>query len=343
MSTKRLKQKYNDFLFDHEKIKLSLEVIKILFACLLSAIIYTFGYRCFILNDDPNLCLVAGGMSGFAQIIVKILELIGATNPKDIARWQPLFSYGLNIPIFIIGWKFIGKRFAIYTFITVLFISLGTYLMPQSVLDTFNLSQVSVVQDINSGQEIAKFVDPNFLPRVLFGGICTGVASVIAFKNGTSTGGLDVVSLAVANRKSTSIGKYLITFNGFVLLGYTACSYFQNSGSALRLFLYSAIYLFVNALVTDYLNSRYKKAQIQIVTRNENIANILIANFPHGCTIVNGKGAFSKENRFIISMVVSSHEINKVVQIIQRVDPAAFVNVTMLYQVYGKFYIEPYK
>ena len=190
------------------------------------------------------------------------------------------------------------------------------------------------------------------LPRALFAGICTGIATVVAFKNCSSTGGLDVVSLAVANKKSTSIGKYLVIFNGIVLIGYTLTSYLYfmknplpdgKENPALVLFLFSAIYLFTNALVNDFLNSRYRKAQIQIITTNENISNILIANFPHGCTIVNGKGAFSKENRFIIYMVVSSSEVQKVVKLVQVVDPHAFVNVTTLNQVYGRFYIEPFK
>lgn len=338
MANKKWKKKIDDFMFDHENVKNAVEIIKSMLACVVAAAIYAFGYRCFILNTDPHLRLVSGGMSGFSQTIVQLFELFGVLEPEKITTWQPIFNYLLNIPMFIIGWKYIGKRFSILTLFTVLLISLFTTFMPQSILDLF------------------KSIQNDLLPRALFAGICTGIATVIAFKNCSSTGGLDVVSLAVANKKSTSIGKYLVIFNGIVLIGYTLTSYLYfvknplpnplpngAENPALVLFLFSAIYLFTNALVNDFLNSRYRKAQIQIITTNENISNILIANFPHGCTIINGKGAFSKENRFIIYMVVSSSEVQKVVQLVQVVDPHAFVNVTTLNQVYGRFYIEPFK
>lgn len=330
MANKKWKKKIDDFMFDHENVKNAAEIIKSMLACVVAAAIYAFGYRCFILNTNISDRLVSGGMSGFSQTIVQLFELFGVLEPEKITTWQPIFNYLLNIPMFIIGWKYIGKRFSILTLFTVLLISLFTSFMPQSILNLF------------------ESIQEQLLPRALFAGICTGIATVIAFKNCSSTGGLDVVSLAVANKKSTSIGKYLVTFNGIVLIGYTLTSYLyfvKNGGEnrALVLFLYSAIYLFTNALVNDFLNSRYRKAQVQIITTNENISNILIANFPHGCTIVNGKGAFSKENRFIIYMVVSSSEVQKVVQLVQVVDPHAFVNVTTLNQVYGRFYIEPFK
>ena len=336
MAAKGLKKRFNDYLFDHEGIKNTYEIIKSLLACVLVAAIYAFGYRCFMLNTDPSKSLVAGGMSGFSQIIAKILEILRVVEPKDIATWQPVFNYLLNIPIFVIGWKFVGKRFAIFTLITVALVSLFTYIMPQSLIDLFELEN-------------------QLLARSLFAGICTGIATVIAFKNGTSTGGFDVVSMAVANKKSTNIGKYLVIFNGFVLVGYTLTSYIyfkQNpivvddnvvTNPALVLFLFSAIYLFTNALMNDFMNKRFKKAQIQIITTNENMSNILISQFPHGCTVMNGKGAFSKKEKLVIYMVVSSQEVNKVVSLVQLADPNAFINVTTLNQVYGRFYIEPFK
>lgn len=342
MASKRLKKKIEDYMFDHEGAKNTFEIIKTLLVCVISAAIYSFGYRCFMLNTDPSLSLVGGGMSGFSQIVAKILEIFHVIDPENIALWQPIFNYLLNIPIFIIGWKYVGKRFAIATLFTVGLTSFFTWIIPDSFVKLFNYETI---------------VETNLLARGLFSGICTGLAMVIAFKNGTSTGGFDVVSMAFANKKSTNIGKYLVAFNGVVLIGYALTSYIyfelnpeklirngeQIQNPAFVLFMFSAIYLFTNALMNDFMNSRFKKAQIQIITTNENIANILISQFPHGCTIVNAKGAFSKKDKFIIYMVVSSGEVNKVVSLVQRIDPKSFVNVTSLNQVYGRFFIEPFK
>ncbi|MCH5172420.1 MAG: YitT family protein [Erysipelotrichales bacterium] len=343
---KGLKKKFDDFLFDHEGAKTTFEITKSILACIVAAAIYSFGYRCFMLNIDPSLSLVGGGMSGFSQIIAKILEIFNVVKPDQIATWQPIFNYLLNIPIFIVGWKYVGKRFSIFTLLTVALVSFFTFIIPQSLLDLFSFNE-------------------DLLARALFAGICTGIATVVGFKFGTSTGGFDVVSMAVANKKSTNIGKYLVIFNGLVLIGYTLTSYIyfeQNpltkeivdeitgktttitlTNPALKLFLFSAIYLFTNALMNDFMNKRFKKAQIQIITTNENMSNILISQFPHGCTVMNGKGAFSKKDKLVIYMVVSSEEVQKVVSLVQVADPNAFINVTTLSQVYGRFYIEPFK
>ena len=68
---------------------------------------------------------------------------------------------------------------------------------------------------------------------------------------------------------------------------------------------------------------------------------MLIANFPHGATVVNGEGAYSRSPRKIIYIVVSSSEVKAVVSLARKVDHNAFISVTSLVQVYGNFFIRP--
>jgi uncharacterized membrane-anchored protein YitT (DUF2179 family) len=66
-----------------------------------------------------------------------------------------------------------------------------------------------------------------------------------------------------------------------------------------------------------------------------------MANFPHGATEVDAHGAFSGAEETITYMVVTSYEVKKVIALAKRVDEKAFITVTPLSQVYGKFFIKP--
>ena len=91
----------------------------------------------------------------------------------------------------------------------------------------------------------------------------------------------------------------------------------------------------------DAINLRNKKIQVQIITSSDYLAPVLLANFPHGATVVNGEGAYSHAPKKIIYMVVSSSQVKDVVALSRRVDPHAFISITALVQVYGNFFIKP--
>ena len=96
-------------------------------------------------------------------------------------------------------------------------------------------------------------------------------------------------------------------------------------------------------VVIDIINIRNKKAQIQIITSNEELPKLLISNIPHGATFVNAQGVFTDDKKIIIYMVVSTTEIKRSVAIIKALDPESFVNVTQLDGVYGNFHMKPIK
>ena len=96
-------------------------------------------------------------------------------------------------------------------------------------------------------------------------------------------------------------------------------------------------------MVIDVINIRNKKAKIEITTSNKELPQLLIANIPHGATLVQAKGAFTDNDRLIIEMVVSTTEIKRSVNIIKTLDPNSFVVVTSLSGVYGNFHMRPIK
>ena len=113
--------------------------------------------------------------------------------------------------------------------------------------------------------------------------------------------------------------------------------------SFLTMALYSFVYFFVSSYVTDTLVIRNKKESLQIITSNEQIPDMLISYFPHSATIVQGKGAYSKQDKLVIYIVLSTHEVKKCTKIVREIDPNAFMVSTKVNSLNGRFYIAPHK
>lgn len=325
----KIKKKINNYLFDHPVIKYILEYAFTFVMSVASAFIFAFGFRLFL--SPINLAagqyrIVSGGISGLSQNFTKLIIDIFHVTPISRANLQSILYFVINVPIMALAWFGIGKRFMAFSFVNVIAVSLFISIVPES-------------------WETLIVLDSDF-SRAIFAGICTGISSALAFKADTSAGGLDVITYYFANRKSTAVGKYAVAFNMMIVLMYTILSIIEGGDvgqAAFTSLIYSIVYLFTTAMVVDAINQRNKKAQVQIITNKENMAKILISNFPHGCTIVKGKGAFSGEERIVLYMSVSTNEVRQVVKVVQAIDNHAFVNVISLQQVYGRFYIRPIK
>ena len=332
--TERIKKKINDYLFDHRIIRGVVNHGNAFLHAAIAAFIFAFGFCCFVTPASAeNLSIATGGVSGVSQTIALIFRLAGA--PEAITGNNTIQSVGyfvINIPILTFAFFKIGKRFAIHSAINVGLSSLFIYLFSHPHFGfTSEIAKNTIVAD-------------HLLVRVLFGGLCVGLSSAIAFRADISCGGIDVFNYYFALRKSTGIGRYGLLTNGIIISCY-ACVLLFDSGHAweesIISFFFSVLYLLVTNLVIDAINLRNKKIQIQIVTTSEYLAPVLIANFPHGATMVNGEGAYSHQPRKIIYMVVSSSQVKSVIALSRKVDHNAFITVTALVQVYGNFFIKP--
>lgn len=327
------------------RLKIFLEWFYLLILVAISAFSYALAFRLFIhpsiatMNSvsGRQVLFVGGGVSGLSQNLVKLIfDILGF---KLLAEnvLQSIFYFLLNIPVFILGWLKIGKRFTIFSIINVFLASLFISLIPQSW-------ETSVLYDSQ-------------LTRTLYAGILAGFSAAIAFKGNVSSGGMDIIAYYFANRKSEGVGKYNVSFNIIVVSFYFVLNLIKpsttsdvitdpgitNVNVAITSFISSITYLVMTSFVIDLINVRNKKAQVQIITNHEELATILISNFPHGATTVKGVGVFSNSEKTIIYMSVSSNEVADVVRLTQQVDEKAFINVSDLRQVFGKFYIRPIK
>ena len=332
----RIKHKINNFMFDHIRVREGFSITKGVFIAALTAFLYAFGFYCFVAPyavDHTTLegsAITTGGVGGISQVIWMIFTLCGLK--IDLFTLQSIFYFALNIPILIFAFFKIGKKFAIITLINVGLSSLFIQLFKPD----YGFTLMS---------EIAKLLEEQHLARVLFAGVSIGLASSIAFRCEVSCGGIDVISYYFALRKSTSVGKYATVLNSVIIVTYSLLTIAYNQGQLISLafvnMLFSFLYLFTIMLVVDFVNIRNKKVQIQIITSFKDISSVLIANFPHSTTTVDGHGGYSHAEKTVVYMVVSSNEVKKVVTLVKKVDQHAFVTVTSLVQAYGNFFIKP--
>lgn len=353
----KLKEKYhsfkdrvNDWLYDHLPLKHGLDFFLAFLLSTLSALIFAFGFNCFVslqtrsIAEDGTVTwvvdkFVAGGVSGISQTITVFLNLCGIS--FTVSEEHLLFSilyFVINIPVIVLSFFGIGKRYTLLTLINVIETSLFTELLkPENVEIIYQISQYVNQQG-------------GLLARVIFGGVCTGTSTAIAFKGDLSTGGIDVISYWIALRKRTSVGKYGVIMNGCTLTLFTILSCTQDGwgnvtlvGEHFARMIFSLVYLFATALVVDRIHTRNKKVKLQIITKEEELGQFIISHIPHAATMINGKGVYSGSERYIVDIVVSSYELSSAIKLIKQQDPEAFIQVIPLSQVEGRFYMRPIK
>ena len=327
----KIKRAVNNFLFDHQALKISLESAWSLIVAVACAAIFAFGFVCFITPADPvnGFTIITGGVSGLSQNIAIIVRIIFHEEPANNLI-QSLGYFVINIPLVIFAYFTISKKFAIFSLVNVGITSL--------FISWFSAS--------GWAQEIANstILDNNTLTRVLIAAICTGASSALSFKGDISCGGMDIISYYIGMKKSTTVGKYTIIINIFIISLFSFLKLIENPSRwevSVYSILYSSIYLFICGLVVDSIHLRNKKIQLQIITSSDKMSDILLAYFPHGATVARATGAYTHTDRNVIWMVVSNAEVKKVIRVAKRVDPHVFISSIPLSQVYGNFFNKP--
>jgi uncharacterized membrane-anchored protein YitT (DUF2179 family) len=279
------------------------------------------------ITETSVLHLVTGGVSGISQICVQLVQIASPTLNVDYQLFQSVFYLALNIPLLIFSFIKLGWKFSLYTTINVLLVTTFLNVIPPSLFD-----------------EITKYVADNLLARAIFAGVCSGISIATAFKGGHSAGGVDIIGYYLSVKKSTNAGKYIGLINVCIILVFSLLSFVSPNpkpwGEIIIVGLFSIVYQFMSSIVTDTIDVRNKKILLQIITSNLSLSRAIIANVPHSCTIVEGKGGYTGNKKQIIYSVVSNSEVNKLVKEIRKIDESSFINTMSLNQVYGRFYIK---
>jgi uncharacterized membrane-anchored protein YitT (DUF2179 family) len=244
----------------------------------------------------PNQFL-AGGISGLSLFIFYLFPCV----PVGVSNFL------LNIPLFVLGWMFVGRRFFFYS------------LAGMAIFSAALLIQAPAFP----------IRDP--LLNALTAGIISGIGSGVILRSLGSGGGLDILSVILLKRFSIRIGTTVMAFNCTLMMA----SLFRFN---LDIVLYTLIYLFVTTqlinLVVTGLNQR--KAVMVVSSQWQEIAREIMETMQRGVTIVNGEGGFTGHPLRIIYSVITFQELSRFKEMVRQHDPQAFMVVTETLEVMGK-------
>ncbi|GAB3066155.1 YitT family protein [Virgibacillus ainsalahensis] len=273
-----------------------LKIKNILFILLGSAI-FSFGIVHF--NMQNNL-----GEGGFTGITLLLYFLWG---------WDPaITNILLNIPVFLIGWKFLGRNTFIYTIIGTVAVSL--------FLSIFQANQFTI------------YLQSDMTLVALFAGVFIGVGLGIVFRYGGTTGGVDIIARLVNKYAGWSMGRTMFLFD-FVVISTSVLVILE-----LREGMYTLVAVYVGARVIDLIQEgAYAARGATIISgHSEKIAKKINEDMDRGVTILNGRGSFSGENRDVLYCIVGRNEIVRMKHIINDIDPHAFVAMSSVHDVMGE-------
>lgn len=218
-----------------------------------------------------------------------------------------LFLVLLNIPFLYLGYKQIGKTFAISTTFAICSLSYWTsYFHP-----------------------VAEITHDLFLAAV-FGGIITGLGVGIIIRHGGSLDGTEIVAIIMDKRSGFSVGEIVMFMNLFILS--SAGLIFQWDRA-----MYSLVAYFIIAKVIDVVIKGLDEANgIMIVTNDpEEIAAALMARLGRGVTILHGEGGYTGDPKKVLYCVVTRLEVDKLKAIVMEKDESAFVTITPVHDIMG--------
>ncbi len=275
------------------KSKLAVNIRKMIMI-IIGAAIAAYGLEAVLIPNN----VIDGGVTGVSIMGAEVLEL-----PLG------LFLFILNIPFVYLGYKQIGKTFAIMSVVGITALSLGTVLM-------HDISPILSEKD--------------HLLVVASGGILLGVGIGIVLRNGGALDGSEVLAVLISRKVPFSVGDIILLINVFI---FAIAAFVYNLESAL----YSALTYYIAKTVIDIVQVGLEKSKsVQIISKNSrDIGDAVQARLGRSLTYTTGRGGFSNEESEIITCVINRMEETKLLDIIREHDPGAFVVVSDVSEVRG--------
>ncbi len=240
---------------------------------------------------------LAGGLTGLSLLIYYVLPVM----PLG------LIYFLLNIPMFVIGWRYVGRRFCLYSLAGVLIFSAVMFL-PYPVIP---------IQDM--------------ILCAISAGIITGAGAGIILRSLGSAGGLDILTIFLYKKYSIRPGMFVLAFNALLMIA----AAFR---IPLEMVLYTLIHLYVSTQFMNFvlIGLSQRKAMMIISPKWKEISQEIMERLNRGVTVVEGQGGFTGHQLHILYTVLSFRELSRFKAMINRIDPQAFVVVTETMEVMGK-------
>lgn len=269
------------------------------------AILFAFGMNTLVVP----LGLYSAGLLGYAQLARTLVENItGLAFTFDIAT---VIYYALNIPIFYLAYKTLGKRFVICTVLYLSVYSIAAFLIP--------IPAAPVLEDT--------------ITCTVLGALLCGAGFGLTLTCAGSLGGIDIVGLALSKRiRWITVGRFGMAAN--VLL-YVCCFFIFE----LHIVVYSVIYTATFCLVVDRFHQQNINLQVLIVTKADDptVPHRLTEKLGRGVTCWDGRGAYTGDPLHVFCVCTSKYELDDLRSTVYAIDPHAFITVQEGVQIYGNY------
>lgn len=256
---------------------------------------------------DP-IGLVIGGFTGLSIIIKNLTESV---IEGGIPLW--LANIILNVPVFIVAYFQMGRKFIGRTLFGTVMLSIWLYIIPPV--------------DMAQG---------DYLLAAIFGAVFSGVGSGLVFLARATTGGTDMVAALIQKKmRHYSVVRIMQIIDGMViLLGLYVFG--------LHATLYAIVSIYILAKISDAIleGFKYSKAAYIITNEYEEVARRLMEELERGVTGLEAKGMYTGQKKCVLYCVVSKKEIVAVKELVMDVDPDAFVIVSEVHEVLGEGFLE---
>lgn len=276
-------------------------------------IVYAFGGS-LLFALGVNLIIVPlglynGGFMGTAQLL-RTLAVSGLHIPVPPGvDLSGIIYFIINIPLFFMGLRVLGKEFALKTLVTVTVQSILLVVVP--------VSSAPIIED--------------YLTACIIGGIIAGTGTGLVLRGRTSGGGQDIVGLCLSKKyPNVSVGKINILMN---ILVYGVCLFLFN----IEIVVYSLIYATVLALAIDRVHIQNINTSVMIFTKKTGISQAIMEQTGRGVTNWDGEGAYTNKTSYILFVMISKYEVAQIKRIVRSIDPDAFMIFTEGCSVDGNF------
>jgi uncharacterized membrane-anchored protein YitT (DUF2179 family) len=271
------------------KYRIAYEIAGLTLGCFL----FAFGTNQFLAPVE----LLAGGLGGVCVIFYHVFG------------WPMGIQYFLyNIPLLVLGYIHIGKKFIFYTIFSVIISSFFFDWIPIHAIWT-----------------------KDTLLCAIFGAIISGIGAALILRLGGSVGGIDILSRVVAKYYNISIGRVGLIFSASIVVISAFLFDFQSA-------MYTILSFFVGTQTYDTILNIAQRNTVMIITNyGDNVSAELNQKFHRGVTSWNAMGVYSHTDRTVLLCVIVNGEWAELLRVVKRIDTDAFVIALPTQKIFGNF------
>ena len=263
---------------------------------LVGNIIYVFSVKLFVLPAN----LISCGTTGIAMVVHQ-LTLIPMS----------AFILVFNITMLLIGWWTMGRQFAMTTVFSSLFYPIG--------LEVLNRTLGNLV------------ITDNLILNTVFAGMGLGLGLGLVIRGGASTGGMDIPPLLLHKFFRIPVSASLWAFDFCIMLS-------QMAFHPLEDLLYGILLLIsISVTLNKVMLFGTSRTEVKIISEKATrIRDAILSRVDRGCTLLHGEGGYLQKPTEVILSIVSNHELPKIERLAREIDPACFVIINRVSEVWGR-------